>query len=388
MTTTQSTQSTDKTGQRYQKEAAIIRVIGNDGKAHAHWLSADITLDLENIARVATIPIALVPGYPPDIHRQDEVGVKVGDTTLVTGFVLATGAFYKYNDCGLKIAIRDRTGDLIKSSALHKGGQWRNVKMDVIATDLIKPYGLKLRVLDDVGAALKEFKLEHGESVHDALSRLAKKRGLIVTSNAQGELVLCKAGKTKATGAIVRGQNVIEAEDIGTDEDRCSEYIAYGQSEVADDFDSCKQKKAHAVDKEIKRKLPMIINADGKVSQADLQQLVDHQMRVRRGHAYGIQYKIEGWTTLGAAWDINQRIPIYDDIMGLHGEEWLIVKIQYTVDINDGDVRNITVRPVEAYEPEPEIERHKSGKAKRGAKDSAGKAKGKDGAPLTKHIHS
>lgn len=370
--------------QIYTKESAVIKVVTQDGKEYAHWLSADISLSMENIARVATIPVVLIPGHPPEIDRQDMVSVKVGDTTLLTGYVLATGKFYGVDDCGMKIKVRDRTGDLIKASAMHKGGQWRNVKVDTIVSDLIKPYGLKLRVLDDVGTPLKEFKIEHGESVLDAIGRVAKKRGMIATSNELGELVLCKAGKTKASGAIVRGQNVIEAEDIGTDEERCSEYIAYGQSEVADDFDSCKQKKAHAIDKEIKRSIPMIINADSKVSQADLQQLVDHQMRVRRGHAYGVKYKIEGWLTLGKAWNINERIPIYDDIMGLNGEEWIIADIQYTVDVKDGDVRNVTVRPAEAYEPEPEIERHKSGKSKNGGKASSGKTKGKDGAPLTK----
>lgn len=373
--------------ERRPKEHAVVTITTEDGKTFVHWLSANIKLSMENISRVATIPVALIPGHPPEIARQDKVTVKVGDTQLMSGIVLATGPFYRFDDAGWKVAVRDLTGDLIKASALHKGGQWRNVKIDVIITDIIKPFGLKLRVLDDVGAALKEFKLEHGETCLDACARAARKRGMLVTSNAQGEVVLCKAGKEKAVGAIVRGDNVIEMEDIGTDEDRAGEYIAYGQSEVADDFETCRQKKAKAKDKEIKRYLPILVSADSKTSQADLQQLVDHQMRVRRGHAYGLRYKVDGWLTLGKAWDINQRIPIYDDIAGLSGEEWLIAEIEYSVDVKDGDCRMVIVRPIEAYEPEPEIERHKSGKAKKGGKNNAGKAKGKDGKALTQQAY-
>ena len=371
---------------RFTKENARITVLTEDGKEYTHWLSAEISMSMENIARVATIPVALIPGHPPEISRQDKITVKVGDTVLLTGIVLGAGPFYRFDDAGFKITTRSRTGDLIKASAMHKGGQWRNVKLDVIVSDLLKPFGIKLRVLDDVGAPIKEFKLEHGESVLDAISRAARKRQMLPTDNAEGELVLCKAGKNKASGAIVRGQNVIEMDDIGTDEDRMSEYIAFGQAEVADDFASSKQKKAKAADKEMSRYLPMLINADGKVDTADLQKLTDHQMRVRRGHSYGIKYKIEGWTTLAKAWQVNERIPIYDEIAGLSGEEWLIADIQYTVDIKDGDVRNVTVRPIEAYEVEPEIERKKSGKAKKGGKASTGRTKGKDGAPLTKSI--
>lgn len=371
---------------RLTKEQAIITVTNEAGKLYQHWLSAEINIDLEKIARVATIPVSLMPGHPVEIHRQDVVTVKVGDTVLMTGYVLGNGAFYRFDDIGFKLKIRSRTGDLALASALHKGGQWRNVKLDVIVSDLLKPFGIKLRVLDDVGATIKEFKLEHGETVLDAISRAAKKRGMLPTDNAQGELVLCKAGKNKASGAIVRGQNVIEMDDIGDDENRCSEYIAYGQSEVADDFESSKQKKARAMDKEMGRYLPMVINADGKVDAADLQKLVDHQMRVRRGHAYGLRYKIEGWTTLGKGWQVNERIQIYDEIAGLDGEEWVIANIGYTVDLKDGDVRMVIVRPIEAYEPEPEIERHKSSKSKGGGKASSGKSIGRDGAPLTKTI--
>lgn len=378
--------STTAPRQPYSKEACRITVVNAAGKAYTSWLSADIDMSMENIARVATIPVSLIPGHPIDIHRQDVVTVKVGDTVLMTGIVLAAEPFYKRDDCGYKVVVRSRTGDLIKASAMHKGGQWRNAKLDVIVKDLLKPFGIALRVLDDVGAPIKEFKLEHGESVLDAISRVAKKRGLLPTDNAAGELVLCKAGKTKASGAIVRGENVIEMECLGTDEDRCSEYIAYGQSEVADDFSSAKQKKAKAIDKEQQRYLPMLINADGKVSAADLQILADHQMRVRRGHARSIQYKIEGWTTLAKPWQINELLPIWDDIAGLNGEAWLIARIRYTVDLNDGDVRIVTMSPEEAYEPEPEVERHNSGKAKRGAKNSSGKSKGKDGAPLTPRL--
>lgn len=369
---------------RLTKEDAKITVVSESGKEYVNWLSAEMTMSMENISRVATIPVVLIPGYPPEIARQETLTIKVGQTVLMTGIVLGAGPFYRYNDAGFKITARSRTGDLIKASAMHKGGQWRNAKLDTIIADLIKPFGLKLRVEGDIGAPIKEFKIEHGESVLDAAARAAKKRGMLVTDNAAGEVVLCRAGQTKASGAIVRGQNVIEMDDIGTDEDRASEYIAYGQSEVADDFESAKQKKARSKDKEMTRYLPVIINADSKVDAADLQRLVDHQMRVRRGHAYGLRYKIEGWTTLGKAWDINQLIPIYDEIAGLDGEEWLIADISYKVDIEDGDVRIVTARPAEAYEPEPEIERSKSNK--KGGKASSGKAAGKDGAPLTKNV--
>lgn len=367
----------------YTKESAQIYLTVN-GVDFVGWQSCDLSFSMEDIARRATVPVDLIPGHPPAINRQDRVGIRIHNTVLMTGIVMAAEPFYRYNDCGIKVVARDITGDLIKASAMHKGGQWKNAKLDVIVADLLKPFGIKLRVLDDVGAVIKEFKLEHGETVLDAVARLAKKRQMILTSNPAGEAVLCRTGKTRVAGAIVRGQNVIEMDAIGTDEDRMGEYIMFGQSDVADDFEHAKSKKARVADKEITRYLPLLMNAEGKPDQADLQKQIEHQMRVRRGHAYGLKYKIEGWTTLGQAWDINQRVPIYDDMVGLNGEEWLISEIQYTVDVKDGDVRNVTVRPIEAYDILPETERKNKGCKQKGGKHAAGRTRGRDGAPLTK----
>lgn len=369
--------------ERMSKEKCVISILTEDGKEYPYWLNAEVNMSMEKIARTATIQVALIPGNPPDIKRQDTVKVKVGEHVVMTGIVLAAEPFYRFNDIGIKVVIRDRTGDLIKASAMHKGGQWRNAKVDTIVQDLLKPFGIKLRVLDDVGTPIKEFKLEHGETVIDAISRVARKRELLATSNAEGELVLCKAGKLKASGAIVRGENVIEMDGIGTDEDRASEYIALGQDEVSDDFESAKQKKARTKDKEMRRYLPIIVNADSKVSATDLQKLTDHQMRVRRGHAYGYRYKVEGWVTLGKPWESNQSIPIYDDIAALNGDEWLITDISMRVDVHDGDTRDVTIRPAEAYDPEPEIDRTKTPK---GGKASKGKSVGKDGKSLVKSV--
>ena len=147
--------------ERRPKEHAVVTITTEDGKTFVHWLSANIKLSMENISRVATIPVALIPGHPPEIGRQDKVTVKVGDTQLMSGIVLATGPFYRFDDAGWKVTVRDLTGDLIKASALHKGGQWRNVKIDVIITDLIKVLGCGVEVEKGRGKELSNFDLEN-----------------------------------------------------------------------------------------------------------------------------------------------------------------------------------------------------------------------------------
>ncbi|MDP9990877.1 prophage tail gpP-like protein [Variovorax boronicumulans] len=338
--------------QDYTRDDARISVKVN-GKTFEGWLQSDVDRDMEALCGTFNIPVALTPGEPPEIKRQDDIEVFIGETKVITGFVLAAEPFYRREDCGMRIIGKDRAGDLVRSSAVHKGGQWLNAKLDRIARDLVAPYGLEVKIETDVGAAIKDFKLYHAETVLSALSRAARLRGVLATRDNAGNVVLTKAGQNRFKGAIVRGMNVIQMDGIGTDENRHSEYIAYGQSNCIDDFESARGLKAQAKDAEIKRYMPLVINADGNTTQAELQALVDHTVRVRRGHAYGIRYVVEGWTFKGESWPVNERVAIYDDVYGLDGTEWLITSVRQTCTRQDGDISELVVRPIEAYDTVP-----------------------------------
>ncbi len=323
------------------------------GVAYEGWLQSEIERSLEAISGTFSIPVSLVPGQPPAIARQDDIVVKIAGVTVITGYVLAAEPFYKKGDCGLRISGRDRTGDLVRCTAIHKGGQWRSATLDRIAKDLVEPYGLQVQIDTDMGAPLQDFKLSHGESVVDALARAARLRGVLVTRDNMGKLLLTKAGKDRFKGAIVRGLNVISMDGIGTDDNRHSEYTVFGQSNLVTDFESARNLKAKALDPEIKRHLPLVINADGNTTQAELDELVQHTLRVRRGHSMGFKYMLEGWAHDGVPWPLNQRVVIYDDVAGLDGAEWLIASVRQSCDLKEGSVTELVVRPIEAYDTVP-----------------------------------
>ena len=336
----------------YERDQAQITVTVG-GQLYRGWLQSTVTRDLETIAGTFSIPVALVPGVWPAINRQDEVQVHIGQTLVLSGYVLAAEPFYTRTECGLRVQGRDRTGDLVHCTALHQGGQWRNVGLERIARDLLAPYGLGLAVEADLGGPIADFKLGHGEPVKDALSRAARLRGVLVSSDEKGRVLLTKAGTQRFAGAIIRGQNVIEAHGVGSDEYRHSQYIVYGQHSVVADFDDARGPKAQATDPDIKRYMPLVINADGNTTLAELQRLAEHTMRVRRGHSLGFRYVVEGWTWKGQAWPVNQRVAIYDDVMGLDGQDWLITSVTHRCDRREGDVTELVVRPVEAYDTVP-----------------------------------
>ena len=341
-----------------------------NGKTFTGWLQSNVRRSIEALAGTFNVPVALVPGTVPEIKRQDAISVRIGETVLITGYVLSADPFYSKDDCGLRIVGRDRSGDLAVCAAIHKGGQWRNATLERIVKDIVHPYGITVRndATGDANEPIRDFKLEHGERCADAIARAARLRGVLVVPDARGNLRITRAGTQCFAAAIVRGKNVISAEGVGTDEERYGEYLVYAQSNTSADFESARAQKARAKDDEIKRHLPLVINAEGNLTQKELQDLANHTMRVRRGHAYGIKYVVEGWEADGQPWPINQRVAIYDDIFGLDGAEWLICEANATCDLKEGDVTELLVRPVEAYDT-----------IRRGDKPRPQKAKGRRG---------
>ncbi|WP_407230669.1 hypothetical protein [Escherichia coli] len=106
-----------------------------------------------------------------------------------------------------------KQGDLVDCSAVHQGSQWRNRTLAQIAADLCAPFGISVRwQVNDVTAEkpFASFTLENSETVADALTRAARHRGVLVTSNAAGELVFTQAG-SKQTDTLVLGENLLEA---------------------------------------------------------------------------------------------------------------------------------------------------------------------------------
>ena len=344
--------------ERFTRDTAkiVVEVLGLDGfgwTAYEGWLQSEVERSLEALAGTFSIPISLVPGAPPWIHRGDAVRVRIGSKVVITGYVLAAEPFYRRGECGMRVMGRDRTGDLVSCSAIYKGGQWRNVTVERIVKDIISPFGLELVVDTDLGEVVKDFKLGHGETALDAVARAARLRGILVTRDDAGRVLLTKAGKNRFKGAIVRGQNVIAMESVGSDEQRHSQYFVYGQANTVTDFDQARGLKATAKDADITRYLPLVINADGNTTQKELQTLADHTARVRRGHAMGFKYTLEGWTYAGEPWPLNERVAIYDDVAGLAGAEWLICGVKQTCDLKEGDVTELLVRPIEAYDTAP-----------------------------------
>lgn len=331
----------------FDDQVVSVRVGG--GQQLVGWRESTVSRSMERLAGSFSVPVSLVPGQAWPCQRGELVQVLLGSTVVATGYADVADPYYNKDDCGFIISGEDRTADLAVCSALHQGGKWSKASLERIALDLCRPFEIDVRVEADLGPVFAEYRIWFGETVLECISRAARMRGVLVCRNDAGQVVLTKAGATRAPVSICRGRNVIAMQPMGSDKHCHSEYRAYAQGAVGNTFDEGRQIKATTQDPDVRRYRPLIVPVYGHQTREDLQRLVEHTMRVRRGHARSYRYTVEGWLADGKPWPLNARVVVQDDIARVDGDDWIIAAVTERCDKQNGKVSDLTVTPLAAY---------------------------------------
>ncbi|HBN0668014.1 TPA: phage tail protein, partial [Escherichia coli] len=201
------------------------------GSIFSGWLTVSVRRSLEHLAGSFELGLML-PGerIPSALRTGQSLTLRINGQTVISGWLDQVSQRISATRHQISISGRDKTGDLVDCAAIHPGSQWRNRTLAQIAADLCAPFGIAVRwqVNDDTAARpFSSFTLENSETVADALTRAARHRGVLVTSNADGDLVFTQAG-SQQTDRLVLGDNLLDA-DYNTDwRGRYSEYRVRG----------------------------------------------------------------------------------------------------------------------------------------------------------------
>ena len=93
----------------------------------------------------------------------------------------------------------DATGDLVECSANPEGPmEYLGLDLTGIVSRLVQPFGMTARAETDVGDAFPHFSIDVGETVMSAIEKAARQRGVLVTSDGVGGIVLTESGHGRA----------------------------------------------------------------------------------------------------------------------------------------------------------------------------------------------
>lgn len=324
-----------------------------NGSKYSGWKSNNINLGIEQLA--GTFELAVTEKWPGNpearkIRPGEACTVDIDGQVVITGYVDDVMPSIDASSHNVTIKGRDKTGDLVDCSAIHKTGQWSNKKLDVIASDLCEPFGIKVIVNTDVGDAFVTAGLENSETVFETLERLARQRGVLLTSDGLGNLVMTRAGNERLSATLKEGVNIKSASATFSHRDRHSVYIGKGSHAGNGELFgvTANEPTSEIQDNNIKRYRPLIIHAEDNATVASLKKRIAWQKNVNYGRGTSVNVTVVGWQNKGVLWRINKSIKIESPSIDVN-HELLISNVNYVLDRN-GTVTTLTLKHASAYD--------------------------------------
>lgn len=332
-----------------------VRLLVN-GQDFAGWKEVSITAGIERQARDFTLSVTdRWPGttdIPRRIRPGDVCEVFIGTDKVLTGYVDATPISYDANQITVGVRGRSKTADLVDCAAINEPGQWRNMKLESIAADMAKPYGITVKNQTDTGPVLTDHQIDQGETVFESIDRMMRLRHVLSTDNENGELVLVDVGALRASTSLVLGENIKSGSADLDYKERFSEYRAKGQRTVnaEDDADIglALSENAMAADSGIKRRRVIIFKQSGQADEGTCRDRVEYERGLRGSKSLAASYVVAGWRQLtGELWKPNMLVRVHDGIIGFD-QELLISEVEYRLG-ESGTTATLKVAPKEGF---------------------------------------
>lgn len=326
------------------------------GQIYGGWTSLRIERGMEQIA--GTFSLGITERWAGQAEKRpircgQSCQVLIDGNPVITGYVDEVNPSFDKEQHGITVIGRDKTGDLVDSSAIHKSGQWSKATLHKIAIDLCAPFGIKVIVENgvDVGAAIPSLKIQEGEPVFQVLERAARMRALLLVSDGLGNLVITRTTRKPLSTALIEGVNILSAQGNFSWKERFSRYVAKGQSAPeGDDFNPQHHTSptGNADDKIISRYRPLIVIAEDQGNGATMKQRAEWERNVRVGRGNRATITVQGWRHEAGLWLPNRLVAVRSPYLDVDAE-MLISAVAYSLD-DSGTRCELQVCRPEAFE--------------------------------------
>jgi prophage tail gpP-like protein len=262
------------------------------------------------------------------------------------------------------------TEDLVDCSAVPN--EWVKTKLSQIASAIVKPHNVQLKVLGDPTIEKFTIKKDDSETVIDAIHQLANNEGMIVYDSPKGELVIgpvgSKSGNYLKNKKDDEQSNVLSGEHKDDMSNRFYEIQVRSQTKGTDESFGTKNQQIQAIanDKTIRPNRVLIIDAPRPLNQIEAQKLANWQNAANCGKSIEFTYDVFGWKGPVELWAINTLINVEDDFYVVK-VPMLISKVVFKIS-ESGTTTSLTLNPPSAYIPNPIQDKEPVGKVKKGRK--------------------
>ena len=315
-----------------------------NGVKYKFWTSVSITSELNTIAPAFSVNAFSKSSLMIDgLKSGRPVTVKIGEDTVLTGYIEQTPVSYSATSANVGITGRSKTCDLIDCTVMvddpnisyekpntsnsnyvscpqNAATEYKNVALETIIAQLIMPYGIKLVNETKPLTKKRNFSAKHEDTVLKALQNLTSTENLLFYGNENGDLVVTEKGKLTADDALVLGQNILTG-DASFDASKIYKYYrAVGQDKgvTGKTGHAASSHNYTAVDDNVSRTRILTKKVQGAADTAKCKVTAEGDRDYNRDQYFKITYKVQGWRqSTGKLWKINSLVDIKDDFLGI-----------------------------------------------------------------------
>ena len=323
-----------------------------------NFMSASCEIRLDALTNTFSFTAVAAEGEPLPFSGGDVCRVIVEDQVVLTGNIEVVSVDYNGSDHIILIQGRDSTGDLLDStldpiSDLREAATTLKKLIEIILDQI----GLSISVIDEVNpepfnVAEDIASPEAGENAFSFIEKYSRKKQVLLTSDAFGNIVITQNSGESVPGAV---QHIIGANDnnVLLSSFRFDTTGRYNIYKMASQLNPSALFSAGTVD------LATVVNQGGGVFDADIRasrQLVliseaptsdspskdraqwEKNIRKARGLVYSATvegYRVDLTKDNSDLWQINKLYQIIDDFLGKQ-EPMLCNTVTFTLDLVDG----------------------------------------------------
>lgn len=330
-----------------------------NGEEFVDFKSASVSYSLEGFARSFSFDFSdkwlqtLLRDLP--FAEGDPCEVLVHGTTVVDGFIDDVPISYDAQSHSLAVVGRSWNGHMVDSSAVYKGGSWRDVTLPDLAKAIAEPFGVGVQVdpwaVADTLKPFSRWAIEDEETAYSCIQRAAQMRGLFLVSDAGRNLIITKAAPMIHPGLLKFGVNIKAARRMGRFAGRHSYYLVKSQRAGDDTFyaEDAAGPFFRVDDPQVKAHRPLVIISDGSGTKPELQTRASWERNTRAGRSRRITYTVQGHRSpVQQIWPINERIAVDDPYLDTRDALLIAaVSLEYG---DGGEVANLELARPEAFD--------------------------------------
>jgi prophage tail gpP-like protein len=350
-----------------------------NGTQYTNFTSATCEIRLDALTNTFSFEAVSPNGQALPFKGGEACTVIVDGEKVLTGFIEVVAVNYDGSDHTIRVSGRDKTADLLDSTIDDLGDlRGEELTLKALIEAVINQLGMDIEVIDqanpkpysvteDIAAA------EPGENAFSFIEKYARKRQVLLTSDADGNVVITKNSGITADGAV---QHIIGAEDNNVMSssfsfDTTGRYNIYkmasGLNPVAlnqagdSDLASLVNQSGGVTDDDIRetRRLILISETPYGGANCEVRAKWEADIRRARGLVYSAQvpgYRVDPTDPESALWRDNRIYQIVDDFVGKI-EPMLCNSVTFTFDESAGRDTSLGFVGKDAYtlfiEPDP-----------------------------------